>query len=176
VGISFDEAITVAVLGLAVNFISAVILKERDQGHDRDHPHHHDHNLKAAYLHVLADTLTSLLAISALVMGRFFGWAVLDPLMGLVGAAVITRWSYGLLRDTGRVLLDMNAHSDLERDIRKVLEGDGCTCIEDLHIWQLGPGHFGAVISVRSDATTPEGLKGRLCDIGGLSHVTIEVN
>jgi len=177
VPIRFDEAILVACLGLIVNLASAVLLRERhDHGHGTA-AGHHDHNLRAAYVHVLADALTSILAIAALVAGRFWGWAFMDPVMGLVGAAVIMRWSWGLMRETGRVLLDYQADRRLHRDIRDALEEEGTARLEDLHVWRVGPGHFSAAVSLTSSGPEePDHFKERLCGIPGLSHVTVEVN
>ena len=176
VAIRFNEAIAVAVLGLIVNLVSALILKEKHEGHDHDH-HHEDHNLKAAYLHVLADALTSVLAIVALTTGRFLGWVWMDPLMGIVGAIVIARWSYGLTRDTGSILLDMDVNTPLSENIRNLLEADGGNQIEDLHLWRLGPGHFAAIISLSSrNPRPPEYYKDQLKKIKELRHITVEVN
>lgn len=180
VTIHFNEAILVAVIGLVVNLSSAALLKERHTHGDSeaaDHHAHHDHNLRAAYLHVIADALTSILAIAALVMGKFWGWAFLDPMMGIVGALFISRWSYGLLRDSGRILLDYDRHGEMASQIRKILERAGDIRVNDLHVWRLGPGHYSAVLAVRSqNPVTPEDLKASLCHLPGLSHVTIEVN
>lgn len=176
VAIRFDEAIAVAVLGLIVNLVSALILKEKHAGHDHDH-HHADHNLKAAYLHVLADALTSILAIVALTTGRFLGWVWMDPLMGIVGAIVIARWSYGLTRDTGSILLDMDVNTPLSENIRNLLEAGGNNRILDLHLWRLGPGHFAAIISLATDTPrSPEDYKDQLGEIKELRHITVEVN
>ena len=176
VEIRFDEAIAVAVLGLIVNLVSAVILKEKHEGHDHDH-HHEDHNLKAAYLHVLADALTSVLAIVALTTGRFLGWVWMDPLMGIVGAIVIARWSYGLTRDTGSILLDMDVNTPLSENIRNLLEADGENQVQDLHLWRLGPGHFAAIISLSTrNPRSPEYYKNQLAELKGLRHITVEVN
>jgi cation diffusion facilitator family transporter len=153
--------------------------------HEGHHGHHHhggghaaakDHNLRAAYLHVLADALTSVLAIVALLFGRAYGWIWLDPLMGVVGGLVIARWSYGLLRDTGRVLLDVAPQEGaLARDIRARLEG-GQDRLSDLHVWQVGPGHHAAILSIVTDEPQePSVYKERLKDMAGLSHVTVEV-
>jgi cation diffusion facilitator family transporter len=177
VPIRFNEAILVACLGLIVNLGSAVLLRE-----DHEHGHesaagHHDHNLRAAYLHVLADALTSILAIAALVAGRFRGWSFMDPVMGLVGAAVITRWSWGLMRDTGRTLLDYQGDRGLYRRIRSALEEGGGVRLDDIHVWRVGPGHFSAAVSLTSSGDeAPDHFKDRLCGIPGLSHVTLEVN
>ncbi len=176
VAIRFNAAIAVAVLGLIVNLVSALILKEKHEGHDHDH-HHEDHNLKAAYLHVLADALTSVLAIVALTTGRFLGWVWMDPLMGIVGAIVIARWSYGLTRDTGSILLDMDVNTPLSENIRNQLEADGENQIQDLHLWRLGPGHFAAIISLSSRIPRPpEYYKDQLEKIEELRHITVEVN
>ena len=175
VAISFDEAIAVAVMGLLVNVASAVILRERHEGH-YDH-HHADHNLRAAYLHVVADALTSVLAIVALSAGRFLGWVWMDPLMGIVGAVVISRWSYQLMRDSGRTLLDMNINETLVENIRETIESHGDNRISDLHVWRLGPGQFAAVMSVvTQDPRPPNYYKELLRDFKDLSHVTVEIN
>jgi cation diffusion facilitator family transporter len=181
VPIHFDQAILVAAVGLFVNLSSAVILKERhvhgEGDHGPDHAHHHDHNLRAAYLHVIADGLTSILAVVALVIGKFWGLVFLDPMMGVVGAAFISRWAYGLLRDSGRVLLDYDCDGGLTSRIRQTLEQEDGVKVGDLHVWRLGPGHHSAVVSVTTrEPVRPEDLKDRLCAIPTLSHVTIEVN
>ena len=178
VSIKFNEAIAVAVLGLIVNLVSAFILKERhtDDHHDHDH-HHTDYNLRAAYLHVLADALTSILAIVALTTGRFFGWIWMDPLMGIVGAIIIARWSYGLTRDTGSILLDMDVNTLLSDKIRQKLESDGEHHIIDLHLWRIGTGHFAAIISIHTRTPyAPSFYKKLLEEIKELRHITIEVN
>jgi len=176
VKISFDEAIAVALIGLAVNVVSALLLKE--DGTKGDHHHHHvDHNLRAAYLHVLADALTSILAIVALSAGRFLGWAWMDPLMGLVGSVVIARWSYQLSRETGRILLDMNTNDGLAKKIRQLIESDPASRVSDLHVWRIAPGHFAALISiVTSHSRSPAAYKRELEPLKNLSHVTVEVN
>ncbi len=180
VAIKFDEAIAVAVLGLIVNLVSAFILKERhaDHHHDHDSDHHHtDYNIRAAYLHVLADALTSILAIAALTTGRFFGWIWMDPLMGIVGAIVIARWSYGLTRDTGSILLDMDINTPLSDKIRRKIESDENNRIIDLHLWRIGPGHFAAIISIHTRIPhTPSYYKKLLEEMEELRHITVEVN
>ncbi len=192
VAINFGQAIVVACVGLGVNLLCAWLLRD-DHGHhhghahhhhDRDHGHHHhaahahgrDNNLRGAYLHVLADALTSVLAIAALLLGSLYGWSWLDPAMGVVGALVIARWSWGLVRDAGAVLLDYVPEADrLPGQIRHAIETDADT-ITDLHVWQLGPGHHGAIVALRStDPKAPEAYKARLAAIGELSHVTVEV-
>ncbi len=142
------------------------------------HGHHHGHdtNLRAAYVHVLADALTSVLAIVALSCGLLFGWVWLDPLMALVGVAVILSWSYGLIRAAGAVLLDMVPDRHLAGQIRQRLEVEGDR-VCDLHLWRLGPGHTGLIAAVVSDRPqAPSFYKARLAGIAGLSHVTIEVH
>ncbi|THK37202.1 cation transporter [Ensifer sp. MPMI2T] len=185
VAISFPQAISVAVLGLAVNLASAWLLSDDHAHHHHDHDHHHahgaaghgrDNNLRAAYLHVLADALTSVLAIVALTAGSLYGWIWLDPLMGVVGALVIARWSAGLIRDAGSVLLDyLPAGEDLPEEIRAAIEKDGDR-ITDLHVWQLGPGHHGAIVSlVTKNPQNPSLYRDKLAHLHELSHVTVEV-
>ncbi|MFV0490859.1 MAG: CDF family Co(II)/Ni(II) efflux transporter DmeF [Pseudorhodobacter sp.] len=185
VEISFPQAISVAVIGLVVNLVCAWLLRDDHHHHHghghHDHGHHHhghttDNNLRAAYLHVLADALTSVLAIAALIMGSLYGWNWMDPTMGIIGGLVIARWSWGLIRDTGRVLLDyIPDGEDLPDEIRAAIE-TGQDRITDLHIWQLGPGHHGAIVSVQSDAPQePAAYRAKLSHIHDLSHLTIEV-
>lgn len=191
VAIDYGEAIVVAVVGLAVNLVSAGLLHQGhahhhghehdddDHHHDHDHHHHHhaDNNLRAAYLHVLADALTSVLAIAALVAGRAFGAIWLDPVIGVVGALVIARWSVGLMRDSGGVLLDIvPADDDIGAEIRRRLEAAG-ERVTDLHIWTLGPGHLGVIAAVASrQPLSPAAYRDRLAGLPRLSHVTIEVS
>lgn len=176
VAISFNGAIAVAFLGFFVNIVSALILKDRHEGHHQGH-HHADHNLRAAYLHVIADALTSVLAIIALSAGRFLGWVWMDPLMGIVGAVVIGRWSYHLMRDTGRVLLDVNTNQTLSDGIRRSIESDGDNRISDLHVWRVGPGHFAAIMSVVTlDPRPPIHYKALIRHLKELCHVTVEIN
>lgn len=228
VHIDFTQATVVAVIGLVVNLVCAVLLHDGHHhhghghghghghshghdhghshghghshdhshghdhhGHDHDHAHqdhahphhahpHHDHatdhNLRAAYLHVLADALTSVLAIAALLAGSAYGWLWLDPLIGMVGALVIARWAMGLLRDAGAVLVD---YADGEDDMAKAIRAEietGTDRIADLHVWQLGPGHQGAIVSIVSPAPQPtDHYRARLQGIAGLSHLTVEV-
>jgi cation diffusion facilitator family transporter len=185
VTIHFQEAIPIAVLGLCVNLASAWLLRDEhdhdhDHGHDHaDHDHgarHHDLNLRAAYVHVLADALISIMAIVGLSAAWAFGWNFMDPLVGLVGAGVIASWSFGLLRAAGRVLLDTVPDPDLERRIRGLMELDGDR-VCDLHLWQVGPGHLAVMVSVVSAAPqAPAVYKQRLAGLTGLSHVTVEVH
>jgi cation diffusion facilitator family transporter len=184
--IRFNEAIAVAAIGLLVNLVCGYLLHNaahhghaHDHSHDDDHhrPAHHDHNLRAAYLHVLADALTSVFAIVALVCGKFLGWVWLDPVMGLVGAAVITRWSWGLLRDTSHVLLDGTADRGAHVAIRAAIEKDADNRIADLHLWTVGPGHYSAMVSlVTHHPRPPEHYKRLLQGIPHLAHVHVEVN
>lgn len=190
VPIRFEQAIAVAVIGLVVNLVSARLLHggpgHHHHGHDHRHDHHHadhdhgrhghDNNLRAAYLHVLADALTSVLAIAALLVGRSYGWLWADPAMGVVGALVIARWSWGLIRDAGGVLLDAPAEGpQVRQEIEDILAATGDT-LKDLHVWQIGPGHFAAIISVASATPQPaQHYKALLLPVHELSHVTVEV-
>ena len=179
VPIAYAEAIAVAVLGLAVNLVSAWLLRDtHDHDHDHGHSHghrHHDNNLRAAYVHVMADAATSVLAIAALVTAMYTRWVWADPAVGIIGSAVIGSWALGLIRDSGAVLLDVSVDKNLEAIIRDRLETKGDR-VTDLHLWQVGPGHRAAVISVVSDDPLPPATyKRRLKGLRGLSHVTIEV-
>jgi cation diffusion facilitator family transporter len=183
VAIQFTEALLVAGLGLAVNLASAWLLFDSGEPHahahshadHHGHDHAHDSNIRAAYAHVLADALTSVLAIAALVAGRYLGWIWLDPVIGIVGAVVILRWSWTLIVSASGVLLDMVPDKNLPEEIRKRLETDGDR-VTDLHLWRVGPGHMAAVVAVVSDhAGSSTAYKERLRDLPALSHVTVEV-
>jgi cation diffusion facilitator family transporter len=154
--------------------------EDPDHGHAPDHVHassHRDHNLRAAYLHVLADALTSVLAIVALVAGRSLGWTWMDPVMGIVGAVVIARWSWGLLRDTSAVLLDGEAEQTLRAAVVSAIEAGGDDRVADLHVWRVGPRHLAAIVSVVSGAPQPPThYRARLARFPDLVHVTVEVN
>ncbi|MEW5914667.1 MAG: CDF family Co(II)/Ni(II) efflux transporter DmeF [Thermodesulfobacteriota bacterium] len=187
VAIAFNQAILVAVVGLVVNLLSALLLRDKphEHGHQHgphEHPpghehHHTDHNLKSAYLHVLADALTSVTAIVALSAGKYLGWVWMDPVMGIVGSLVIARWSWGLLRDTGLTLLDINPYPELAERIRALVEGSDGGRVADLHLWRLGPGHLGAIVSiVTADPQPAEHYKGLLADLEEISHLTVEVH
>jgi cation diffusion facilitator family transporter len=179
VAIRFDEAIAVAVLGLAVNLASALLLRGGHHGeHGAGYAHeHHDHNLRGAYLHVLADALTSILAILALITGKMLGWTWMDPAMGAVGAVVIARWSYGLLRDSSGVLLDAEVSPARQLAIRQAIESDADTRVADLHLWRVGPRHLAAVFSVVShEPREPDHYKQLVAGFADLAHVTVEVN
>ena len=177
--IQFNEAIAVASLGLCVNIASAFLLKDDHyhHEHDNEHHHHHDHNLRAAYVHVLADALTSLLAIVALVLGKYLGWNWLDPIMGVVGAIIITRWSVGLLKQTSPILLDGSIEKEYQEAIKETIENDSDNRISDIHIWKVGASHYAAIISlVTHFPKTTDYYKELLSDFHSLSHITIEVN
>jgi cation diffusion facilitator family transporter len=178
VPIAYGEAILVAVLGLGVNLVSAWLLRDTHDHDHHGHGHshgHHDSNLRAAYVHVLADAATSILAILALVTAMLLQWVWADPAVGIVGSLLIASWAYGLIRDSGAVLLDVSADKDIETVIRDRLEIEGDR-VTDLHLWQVGPGHRAAVISIVSDTPLPPATyKRRLRGLRGLSHVTVEV-
>lgn len=177
--IRFSEAILVAVIGLSVNIVSALLLQDKHR-HDHDHTegkHHHDHNLRAAYLHVIADALTSLLAIVALVAGKALGWVWMDPVMGIVGAIIITKWAHGLLLDTGKILLDRDVDQDAIGEIRNVIEKDSDNRVSDIHVWRVGPRHLSVIISlVTHYPKPPEHYKKLLSKYDDISHLTVEVN
>jgi cation diffusion facilitator family transporter len=187
VAIQFGEAIPIAALALAVNLTSAWLLGDHDHHHDedeggdrphhgQDHAHHTDHNFRAAYLHVLADAVTSVLAICALVAGFYLGWGWLDPAVGLIGTAVIAAWAWSLIKSSGAVLLDAVPSRERAEMIRRRLEVDDDR-VADLHLWRLGPGHLGMMAVVISEnPLSPDDYKARLTGIEGLSHVTIEVH
>ncbi|EJT06985.1 CDF family Co(II)/Ni(II) efflux transporter DmeF [Rhizobium sp. CCGE 510] len=190
VPIGFAQAIAVAVIGLAVNLVSAWLLSGRGHTAHGNHAHHHHHghgdhahhakpgdnNIRAAYLHVIADALTSVLAIAALTLGSLYGWLWLDPLMGIVGGLVIANWSWSLLKSAGSVLLDVVPHGEtLPKEIREAIETEEDR-ITDLHVWQVGPGHHAAIVAVvTSEPREPAFYKGRLSALTELSHVTVEV-
>jgi cation diffusion facilitator family transporter len=176
--IRFNEAIGVAVVGLVVNLVSALLLKEDHHHHGHDHHHHHhDHNLRAAYFHVLADALTSITAIIALTFGRIFGWVVLDPIMGIVGSLVIARWALGLLRETSGILLDSSVEPEVCEEIRSAVESNPDYRVADLHVWAVAPGHHAVILSVKTAGPVePEAIKTLLSDMHGLTHVNVEVH
>ncbi|MGB5136460.1 MAG: CDF family Co(II)/Ni(II) efflux transporter DmeF [Prochlorococcaceae cyanobacterium] len=180
--IRFDEAIVVAAIGLLVNVISALLLRNHDDhahahAQGSGHAHVHDQNLRAAYLHVIADALTSVLAIVALTAGKVLGWIWLDALMGLVGAAVIATWAWGLLRDTGVILLDGSVSGSIRRAVTEALETDRDTRVSDLHVWHITPSRLAAAIAlVTHEPQDPGYYKTLLKGIPALVHVTVEVN
>ncbi|MCG8672104.1 MAG: CDF family Co(II)/Ni(II) efflux transporter DmeF [Pseudomonadales bacterium] len=174
--IHFEEAIAVAILGLIVNLLSAYLLRD-DHHHHHGHSHDasHDHNLKAAYFHVLADTLTSVFAIAALVAGKYLGWIWMDALMGIIGAAVISKWAYNLIVESNTILLDKTPNQELANKIQDIIHKQETDNLLDLHIWKLSAEHSAAIISVatRSDHDTCF-YKNLLSDLE-LTHVTIEI-
>lgn len=176
--IHFNEAIAVAILGLIVNLVCAFILQRHHHHNDpHEHHHHYDYNLRAAYLHVIADAMTSLLAIIALFSGKYFGWNRMDPIMGIVGAVVISRWSFNLVKDTKSILLDHCADRNIKTKIKDTIEADSDNRISDIHIWKVGPFHYAAIISlVTHYPKPPEYYKNFLIPFKELSHLTIEVN
>jgi cation diffusion facilitator family transporter len=183
--IHFDQAIGVAAIGLLVNLVCAFLLKDDHHHHPHSHGHahaghghgHRDLNLRAAYVHVLADALTSVTAIIALTTGKFLGWAWLDPVMGIVGSVVISVWAYGLIRATSGILLDRTpATSDLPEEIRRAVESDGDSLITDLHVWQVGSGQFAAIVSIVAHDPQPADVYRQwISQHEELVHVTIEI-
>ncbi len=202
VDIDFLQAGAIAVVGLIVNLVSAWMLRDEqhhdhgaghdDDDHDHDHDHddhadepghdhahqHHDTNLRAAYLHVLADALTSVLAIAGLLAGRFLGWIWMDAVIGLLGAIVISHWAIGLARSAGRTLLDSHDDSALEKSVRERLNSvAGEASVTDLHLWRLGAGRYALMVSLRGrNLDTPDRFRALLAGMPQLVHVTVEVN
>lgn len=183
--IHFNEAIFVACLGLLVNLVSAYLLKDEhhhhhghDHAHSHDHTHHHDHNLKAAYMHVLADALTSVLAIVALIAAKFWGWNWLDAMMGIVGAVIITRWSFGLIKQTSPILLDGSIDEQyLDAIIQAIKSEDEQNQIHDLHVWKISSNHYAAMMTIDSrNNKTAEFYRQLLQKFDKIDHLTIEVN
>jgi len=196
--IHYREAIVIAILGLAVNLLCAWWLRDHDHGHDHDHDHGHGHghahahghshdhhhghahdlNQRSAYLHVIADAATSVLAIVALLGGMYFGASWLDPAMGLAGAVLVTAWAWGLLRSTGRVLLDAEMDDPVVAEIHEVIEqGDVRARISDLHVWKVGRGRYACVVSVVTDSgLDADDFRARLAIHEELVHVTVEVH
>jgi cation diffusion facilitator family transporter len=179
--IHFNEAIGVASLGLLVNLSCALLLKDTSHhhhhdGHSHAADHRHDLNLRAAYIHVLADAFTSVLAIIALTGGKFAGWSWLDPIMGIVGSGVVFSWAYTLIRDTSGILLDRTPlSSDLPDEIRRAVESDGDSLITDLHVWQVGTGKFAAIVSiVAHQSKSSDEYRELLREHEELVHLTIE--
>ncbi|MFJ2358762.1 CDF family Co(II)/Ni(II) efflux transporter DmeF [Pseudomonas fluorescens] len=182
--VAFGEATVIAIVGLGVNILSAFLLMghhghdhghQHDHAHGHDHHHHHDNNLRSAYVHVLADALTSVLAIAALLAGRYLGWVWLDPAMGIVGSIVIAKWAYNLMRDSAAVLLD-TTDEPVAAEIRELLETSDDVRISDLHVWQVGPQARAAIVSVVAAAgVTAEAIRERLAPVHELSHLTIEL-
>ena len=176
--IHFNEAIAIDCVGLLVNLGCAVLLADRHHESDDGSSHHKDLNLRAAYLHVLADAFTSVLAITALTGGKFFGWAWLDPVVGILGSGVVFSWAYTLLRDTSGILLDRTpASSDLPEQIRRAVESDGDSLVTDLHVWQVGIGKYAAMVSiVAHHPKSSDSYRALLRGYDELVHVTIETH
>lgn len=175
--IYFNEAIGVAILGLVVNLVCAFILQGHHDHHNEHGQHAHDHNLKAAYLHVLADALTSVLALVALFSGKLYGWNWLDPIMGIIGALVITWWSFSLLKETRPILLDEYIDESKMLSIKEVVESDSDNRITDLHLWKVGPNDYAIIVSLVTHFPKPiEHYRKLLKNIPNLSHITVEVN
>jgi cation diffusion facilitator family transporter len=195
--IHYDQAIVLGVLGLAVNLVCAWWLKDDHSHHHHGHDHGHDHrhhahghpgedhhaphadlNLRAAYVHVLADAATSVLAIVALLAGRFFGASWLDPVMGIAGAVLVTVWAIGLLRSTGRVLLDAEMDAPVVEEVREVIaELPQPTAISDLHVWRVGRGQYAAILGlVTTQPLSPQDVRAALAIHEELVHVTVEIN
>lgn len=191
--VEFGEATVIAVIGLAVNVASALLLGGgHDHGHDHDSPdnHGHDHrrdhahgdrgggdnNLRSAYVHVLADALTSVLAIAALLAGRYLGLVWMDPVMGIVGGIVIARWSWTLMRDTAATLLD-RTDPRLVAEVRERVTAPGDMQVADLHVWRLGPAAHAAIVSVvATNGVTADMIRARLTPLSELAHLTIEIH
>lgn len=168
--VQFGTATLIAIVGLVVNIISALLL---GHGHGHDH-HEHDNNMRSAYVHVIADALTSVLAIGALLAGRYLGWVWLDPAMGIVGAIVIARWSWSLMCTTAGVLLDQT-DEHVAAEIRELIEQPGDATITDLHVWRVGPNAHAAIVSVMgSSAMDAESIRERLKPVHEVSHLTVE--
>jgi cation diffusion facilitator family transporter len=177
VTIRFNEAIGVAVVGLLVNLLSALLLRDREHEEEQGRSHHHDHNLRGAYLHVLADAFTSILAIGALTAGKFLGWTWMDSITGILGSIVIARWSLGLLKDTSAVLLDAEVADGRRQEIQEAVEKDVDNRVADLHLWRVGPRHLAAIVSiVTHEPQEPSHYKELLRKFDDLAHVTIEVH
>lgn len=187
--IHYDEAIAIAALGLGVNLLCAWLLKDGHHGHDHGHAHdhhdrehdhghhHHDINLRSAYLHVIADAATSVLAIAALIGGKYFGAVWLDPLMGILGAVLVTRWAVGLMRQSGRVLLDAEMDAPVVAEIREVVDQAlPAAAISDLHVWRVGKGRYACILALVSSAPlTAHEVRRHLSVHEELVHVTVEV-
>jgi len=175
--IRFNEAIAVAVAGLIVNLVSAYMLQDRHAHGQAGGPaHHRDHNLKAAYLHVLADALTSVLAIAALLTGKAFGWVWMDPLMGIVGAAIITRWASRLMLDTGKILLDRDVDPRVVTEIAARIEAEADNRVADIHVWRLSTHSLAVIVSIVTHLPRPPAhYKQLLAGLPEIEHVTVEV-
>lgn len=189
VTIQYDHALLVAIIGLAVNVVSALILAGSTTGHDHAHhnhqkqnPHtdtrHRDINMHAAYIHVVTDALTSGLAIGALVVAKYLDWNFMDPAAGLIGAGLILRWTYGLLKESGSILLDRESDAHTTEEIRAKIESDGVTRVSDLHVWQIAGGKYACIVVLvtQKDRFTIADFKNRLGDDHDLVHTSIEMH
>lgn len=178
ISIAFNQAILVAVIGLVINGISAFILGEQHDHDEHGNEHHqeHDHNRRAAYLHVLADALTSLLAIFALLAGKYFGWFWMDPLSGIVGAILVSRWSFGLIRASSEVLLDKQA-TGLQDEVKEALAKEPDATLTDLHVWCIGPNIYSAIVTILTPSPkSPCHYRKLLAPVHELVHITVEIN
>ena len=175
--ISYDQALPVAFVGLVVNLLSIRLLHVGNgHSHGDGHGHEHDHNLKAAYAHVVVDAMTSVLAILALLAGKYLQWWFMDPIVGIIGAVIIAQWSFALIRNALEMLLDRQPSSAMLNEINDKITSDGDSQIADLHLWHVAPGRLAAIVSiVTHENRNVEEYKGRLGSLG-LSHVTIELN
>jgi cation diffusion facilitator family transporter len=181
--VHYDQAIAIAALGLLVNLACAYLLKDdHTHGHDHDHghahdDHHHDLNLRSAYMHVIADAATSVLAIIALFGGKLWGASWLDPAMGIVGAALVSAWAYGLIRDSGRVLLDAEMNAPVVEEIREVIAASPIpAAICDLHVWRVGKQKYACILTLAvHEAATPDYFRKQLAIHEELVHVTVEI-
>ena len=185
VQIHYSDALLVAALGLAVNLVSAWLLgdshahgQDHDHGHGDHAGHHHqDHNLRAAYLHVLADALTSVLALIALGLGMTLGWSFLDPVMGIAGALLVGHWAQRLASSSAAVLLDAGDVREILRRVRSTIEDDADNEVADLHVWRIGPAGYACIVSLVTHHPQPvEHYHSLLATVSGLMHVTVEVN
>lgn len=184
--IHYSEAIQIAIIGLVVNLICAWLLKDghhhdhhhHSHEHSHDHDHHHDLNLRSAYMHVLADAATSVLAIIALFCGMLWGASWLDPIMGIVGAGLVTVWAYGLIRDSGRILLDAEMDAPVVDEIYDVIEASPIKAtITDLHVWRVGKGKYSCILSLHTtEDVSPDFFRQQLSIHEELVHITVEVN
>lgn len=176
--IHYDQAIAIAAVGLLVNLVCAWWLKDghgHDHGQDDHHGHLHDLNLRSAYLHVVADAATSVLAIVALIGGKFWGANWLDPAMGIVGAGLVSVWAYGLLRDTGRILLDAEMNHPVVAEIREVIDNSPIKAdIKDLHVWRVSKNRYACILGLVTEET-PAYFRDQLAIHEELAHVTVEV-
>ncbi|QXW25970.1 CDF family Co(II)/Ni(II) efflux transporter DmeF [Acinetobacter johnsonii] len=182
VPIHYDEAIPIAVLGLIVNLICAWLLHDHHHEHGQDHGahhgHHHDLNQKAAFLHVVADAVTSVLAIIALIAGKYMGWSFLDALLGIIGAVLVARWALGLIKETGKTLLDAEMDHPVVEEIREVIEGLPVVAkITDLHVWKVAKGKFSCILALETaEELTADQVRHALTVHDEIVHVSVEIN